>query len=212
MDIKFVCILDFEATCIDQDGFPLKKQFSSEIIEFPSVLYEIKEPSQVLIKISEFQVYCKPVINPILTDFCTKLTGITQSQVDEGISVKDATKQHTKWLIENTNDNLDKVIIVTCGNWDLETMFPTACKQHSIKPNKVYKRFVNIKDLFKKQFKEVKFDKAGSMINMLKHLNIKLEGRHHSGLDDSRNIGKIFEKLFLKIPKELITTQEFQYI
>lgn len=29
------------------------------------------------------------------------------------------------------------------------------------------------------------------MVGMLEYLNIPLEGRHHSGIDDTRNIAKI---------------------
>jgi inhibitor of KinA sporulation pathway (predicted exonuclease) len=37
--------------------------------------------------------------------------------------------------------------------------------------------------------------KAGGMVNMLNYLNIPLEGRHHSGIDDTRNIAKILLKI-----------------
>ena len=33
------------------------------------------------------------------------------------------------------------------------------------------------------------------MPNMLEDLQLKLDGRHHSGIDDCRNIAKIVERL-----------------
>lgn len=45
-----------------------------EIIEFPAVLVSTRRCQMV----AEFQSYIKPVINPSLTAFCTRLTGITQ--------------------------------------------------------------------------------------------------------------------------------------
>ncbi len=33
------------------------------------------------------------------------------------------------------------------------------------------------------------------MVWMLDQVGLKLEGRHHSGLDDSRNIGRIWIKM-----------------
>ena len=44
-----------------------------EIIEFPVVLIDVKSKS---IK-SEFHMYVKPTLDPVLTPFCTELTGIT---------------------------------------------------------------------------------------------------------------------------------------
>jgi ERI1 exoribonuclease 3 len=35
------------------------------------------------------------------------------------------------------------------------------------------------------------FKKAPGMAGMLPALNLKLEGKHHSGIDDSKNIAKI---------------------
>ena len=53
--------------------------------------------------------------------------------------------------------------------------------------------------------------KAGGMAGMLNKLGMKLEGRHHSGIDDTRNIAKIilhliesghkFNELFFLYPK-----------
>ena len=37
--------------------------------------------------VSQFQTYVKPVLDPVITDFCTELTGITQEQVDAGVSL-----------------------------------------------------------------------------------------------------------------------------
>ena len=39
---------------------------------------------------SVFHTYVKPVIDPVLTPFCTELTGITQAQVNSGITIEEA--------------------------------------------------------------------------------------------------------------------------
>ncbi|RZK79943.1 MAG: hypothetical protein EOO92_08450, partial [Pedobacter sp.] len=51
--------------------------------------------------ISELQIYVKPVINPTLTNFCTELTGITQSTVDSAIILNDALPALESWLQTN---------------------------------------------------------------------------------------------------------------
>lgn len=50
---------------------------------------------------------------------------------------------------------------------------------------------VNIKVVFARAYNQ----KAKGMAGMLDFLGLKLEGRHHSGIDDSRNIAKICQKL-----------------
>lgn len=47
---------------------------NQEIIEFPAVLLNCHTGKVE----AEFQSYCRPVINPLLTKYCIKLTGITQ--------------------------------------------------------------------------------------------------------------------------------------
>ena len=65
-------VFDLEATC-EKDS----KNFQNEIIEIGAVKlndgYEITD---------EFSSFVKPIVNPILTDFCMNLTSITQSDVD----------------------------------------------------------------------------------------------------------------------------------
>lgn len=68
--LRYLLVLDFEATC-GENGFP---QDQMEIIEFPTIMYDLHEKKEV----ERFHEYVRPVIQPRLTEFCTQLTGITQ--------------------------------------------------------------------------------------------------------------------------------------
>jgi len=68
--LRYLLVLDFEASC-GESGFPRDQM---EIIEFPTIVYDLQEKKEV----GRFHEYVKPVIRPQLTEFCTKLTGITQ--------------------------------------------------------------------------------------------------------------------------------------
>src|SRR5258708_30133034 len=68
--LRYLLVLDFEATC-GESGFP---QDQIEIIEFPTIVYDLHEKKEV----ERFHEYVRPVIQPQLTEFCTQLTGITQ--------------------------------------------------------------------------------------------------------------------------------------
>jgi len=208
---KFFCVVDFEATCWESDQTKGEKNNLGnpyEIIEFPSVLFKFNPDNYTLEYVDEFQKYCKPVINPILSEFYTKLTGIKQETVDAAEIFPYVFKKHFDWLlthVENPND----VILLSCGVWDFESALPQELKRWSrnkelydkspneydliVNTPKVYKNFINVKDIYS-SFYQIK---AYGMVGMLNHLNIKLEGRHHSGLDDSKNIDKILQKIFI---------------
>ncbi len=197
----YLCVLDFEATCWNDNSEKYKNQM--EIIEFPSVLYEIDEEKKTFLFVSEFSSYVKPTINPILTEFCTELTGITQEQVSQAETIDVVYNNHTKWLNEHVLPN-SKFIFATCGNWDLNIQLPREIKNKSLKPNNYYNTFINVKNEFEYFYKTKTFGMSG----MLKFLNIKLEGRLHSGIDDTRNIAKIM----LRMINDGHTYDNFEFI
>ncbi len=58
--ISYICVLDFEATCWDDDKIDKSEV---EIIEFPSILYKLDSNNKKLEKIGEFHEYVKPIKN-----------------------------------------------------------------------------------------------------------------------------------------------------
>lgn len=190
-NFQYICVLDFEATC-DSDRDNLKP--SNEVIEFPSVLLKWNAEEKKYVKISEIQLFCKPLFNVQLTKFCKKLTGITQEQVNAGINFPDALKLHHNWLMTTTKmyeDENATVAIATCGDWDMKTMMTMECKMWDINPPAVYKKWMNVKDGYTAIFNT----KKGGMVVMLEACGLELEGRHHSGYWDCVNISKIVQYL-----------------
>lgn len=70
-NIDYLLVMDFEATC----GTKGNKPNPQEIIEFPCALLNVKHGFQVE---AIFHKYVRPVRHPLLSTFCTDLTGITQ--------------------------------------------------------------------------------------------------------------------------------------
>ena len=60
------------------------KNPSPEIIEFPAVLYDAKNRRVPDDPLAVFHSYVMPTEEPILSKFCTELTGINQDKVNEG--------------------------------------------------------------------------------------------------------------------------------
>ena len=177
---EFICVLDFEATCDNVT------KYNHEIIEFPSVLLKFDGTNYV--SVAEFQEFCKPLVKPVITKFCNELTGITQEQVDSGNNFVDTIINHEQWLNEKTEGN---VLILTCGFWDLGIVLISECRKWHVTPSDLYLKVINIKN----EFRDFYNKNGGGMAGMLRELNIPLEGKHHSGIADCRNIAKILQRM-----------------
>lgn len=192
----FIFVLDFESTC---DGNNPK--WKNEIIEFPIVALDCK--SRVIVE--EFREYVKPTLNPILTKYCTDLTGIQQETVDNAKPFPEVFDAMQAWMDAfNEKYNYPSTIFLTCGDWDLETMLPRQARLSNVKIPLYLQKWINVKRPFQNFTKNT--GRTG-MAQMLEKLNIPLKGRHHSGLDDARNIASIVSTL-LKNNVSLTATGE----
>ncbi|UJR31002.1 hypothetical protein I4U23_018513 [Adineta vaga] len=186
-DYDYFLVLDFEATCDDKT-----KLNQHEIIEFPV----LKINGRTFECESTFHAYVTPTLNPQLTEFCTKLTGITQDMVSNQPNLAAVLEDFDIWL--RKEDLLKKTvrfIFVTCGDWDLYTMLPGQCDYFHLPRAEYFNRWINIKKSFNKVIR--KYPRSG-MVGMLGDLNIQHQGRHHSGIDDCRNIAEILKALALR--------------
>jgi ERI1 exoribonuclease 3 len=105
----------------------------------------------------------------------------------------DVLKNFHTWMInENLLQSTVKSIFVTCGDWDLYTMLPNQCDYFKLLRPEYFNHWINIKKSFNKAIG--KYANSG-MMGMLKDLNIQHTGRHHSGIDDCKNIAEILKGL-----------------
>ncbi|MBO6937473.1 MAG: exonuclease domain-containing protein [Deltaproteobacteria bacterium] len=195
-------VLDFEATCDDEE--PPDPQ---EIIEFPSVLLKLDG----LEVVSEFESFVRPVHHPVLTRFCTELTSITQDQIENAPTFPEVFAAHQRWLesnglpLEPDDSGALPYALVTCGDWDLQTMLPGQLRASDppfdFMPHP-YRRWINVKDPFRRWNKKMK--RAG-MARMLEALDLELIGHHHRGIDDTRNIARLTKALIARHQPMVIT-------
>ena len=181
--IKYIAVLDFEATCDNKDSDSGWDQSTPEIIEFPVALVCI-ETAQV---IDIFHYFVQPTVQPTLTPFCTELTSIRQDQLDGQPTITEVLSLFCQWI--NTHKlTPENCCVLTCGDWDLRRMWS---KQVSICSGLVtpplFKQWINIKKVF---LSEMGIKPTG-MLSMLQHLNLEHIGRHHLGLDDVKNIARL---------------------
>lgn len=176
--MKFI-IVDLEATC-EKDN----RDFINEIIEIGAVkIIGDKEPTVV----ETFCSFVKPTLNPILTDFCKKLTTIKQEEVDNAEPFPRVLKKFQEWIgIEEGN-----YLICSWGFYD-KKQFIQDCKLHNLNKKWIEKKHISLKH----QHGEILGVRPMGMPKALKKAGIPLEGTHHRGIDDAKNISKIFLKYY----------------
>ncbi|KAK7100153.1 hypothetical protein V1264_023146 [Littorina saxatilis] len=181
----YFLVLDFEATCDNT-----QKIIPQEIIEFPV----LKLNPKTLQVESVFHQYVQPRAHKELTPFCIELTGIVQDMVDGQPHIEETLEKFHEWMKTELLDKDASFTFVTCGDWDLKTMLPSQCRHFNIPVRPYFKSWINIK----KSFADVTGEFPKGMMPMLHKLQIPHRGRHHSGIDDCRNIAAILKGLLEK--------------
>ncbi|CAM4920348.1 unnamed protein product [Rotaria socialis] len=178
---EYIAVVDFEATCDNNQ----RNNYPHEIIEFPIVLINVQQ--QMIV--DKFQSYCRPTLNPILSDFCTELTGIEQHQVDNAPTFPDVLRNVEAWLNERNllSSHKRKCGFATDGPWDFAKFLRIQCGFNSIPFPRWAKKWINVR----KEFASFYSVQRCGITKMLKSVGLVFDGRHHSGLDDSVNIARI---------------------
>ncbi|WP_066383449.1 3'-5' exonuclease [Anabaena sp. CA = ATCC 33047] len=177
----YFLIVDLEATCCDQGTIPSQEM---EIIEIGAVMlnrntWEID---------SEFQQFIQPVRHPQLTAFCTELTTIRQEDIEQAPEFPEAITLFKSWL-----DLFPHHIFCSWGNYD-KKQFIQDCEFHHV-PYPFSAEHINIK----KEFSDyLGVSKGFGMAKALQHLGLELQGTHHRGIDDARNIASIYRQIKTK--------------
>lgn len=95
----------------------------------------------------------KPRFNPVLTKFCTELTGITQETVEKGKHIEYVLDDFYKWVESRNYLEEGNYTFLTCGDWDLNNCLRNEAKAKGLKISKYLKRYINIKKYFVKVMK-----------------------------------------------------------
>ncbi len=170
---SFYLVIDLEATCDDQGSVPKDEM---EIIEVGAVLVE----AEGLDPVGEFQTFIKPVRHPQLTPFCTRLTTITQADVDGAPGFRDAMLALRRFVGDRE---------VTFGSWgDYDRKQFDQDAQHHRVALPFLARHKNLKKAFAHHLGE---KKLLGMAQALERVGLPLVGTHHRGIDDARNIARL---------------------
>lgn len=172
---KKVLIIDVESTCWEPPEYQPRNEVS-EIIEIGVAVVDV----QSLEITQNTSILVKPQ-NSKVSNFCTKLTSLTQEQVDKGISLAEACHRLKKEFKSNERT------FVSWGDYDRK-MFEKNCQYYKIQ-YPFGARHHNLKNSFALFYG---LDREVGMDIALQQLNMKLDGIHHRGNWDAYNIAKIF--------------------
>lgn len=170
-------IFDLEATCWDQ-----RDQAPNETIEIGAV--KIDRTGAL---VDEFQSFVQPVAHPILSDFCTRLTSITQAHIDQAPTFGQAIQLFKAWIGVEEEDYL----LCSWGFYDRKQLREDSDRFGLDKG--WINRHISVKH---QHHKLANTRRPLGMATALKAEGFSLNGTHHRGIDDARNISKIFQKYF----------------
>lgn len=173
MKLDAIVVVDIETTCWDTKPAP-----KGEIIEIGATLLDLQKGPQAKRSILVTPRHTK------VSEFCTKLTTLTQKDIDGGTSLQNACN-----ILLTEFDSKNRTW-ASYGDYDRK-QFQDECRSKGV-DYPFGPRHINVKNLFavmKRLPSEVGLDQALILNNM------SLEGTHHRGGDDSWNIAKILWEL-----------------
>ena len=168
-----ILVVDIEATCWEGRNPPGQE---NDIIEVGVCLLdvntgEITGNRGILVLPERSQI----------SKFCTQLTSITPGLIeDEGIYFDDACD-----ILEREYDSKD-LVWASYGDYD-RNQFQRQCSDMRV-AYPFGPSHINVKTMFAEK-RGMK--RAAGMATALEMLNLPLEGTHHRGVDDAKNIAKI---------------------
>lgn len=174
-------ILDIEATCWETEREAVGK--TQEIIEIGAV--KVDEDGEIVGRFCEF---VRPTVHSQISDFCQKLTSITQVNVNQAKTYPFVIEQFKRWIGIGTDDE-DEYLLCSWGFFD-QRILSRNCLLHKL-DDAWTKTHINLKE----QYPRIKgLRRTLGLRRVVEDEGFEFEGLHHRGIDDAINLSKIFVK------------------
>ena len=174
-ELDKIVVVDLESTCWEKR----QRDQIMEVIEMGVCLLDIGSG-----EITDRQsILIRPVYS-VVSEFCTKLTTLTQELVETGIRFREACLK-----LEDEYQS-KKRVWASYGDFD-RRQFERECRLKQV-PYPFGSRHLNVKTHFAIKHRlneEIDMDKALAL------LGLKLIGTHHRGVDDAYNVARILYAL-----------------
>jgi inhibitor of KinA sporulation pathway (predicted exonuclease) len=167
-------VLDLEATCDDAGAVPRQEM---ETIEIGAVLVN----ADTLRPEAEFQSFVRPIRHPHLTKFCMELTRIRQADVDRAPTFPEALERLCAAVFVGRD-----ALFCSWGAYDRRQL-QQDCTLHDVEFPLGDAHF-DVKRGFGRRHR---MGRGPGMAAALEHVGLELQGTHHRGIDDARNIARL---------------------
>lgn len=208
-------VFDLEATCWEGDYDRPETNPQTEITEIGAV--KLNEKLEI---IDTFQTFVKPILNPQLSEFAKTLTSIKQEDIDAAPDFTRALLNFQYWIQTRKGDNKNyPYYLCSWGFYDRKQL-TADCTLH-MKDTTWLENHISIKhqdgqiratefladmDKRKAEGEQItdawiknRYERLARGLGMPRALDLhglEMEGTHHRGIDDAKNIAKIFVKIF----------------
>lgn len=173
-----IVVIDLEATCWEER--PHDNQM--EIIEIGAIKVDLHKGEIV----DRYQSFIRPTTSRELSDFCKRLTTITQDDVNRAGYFWEVYPGFTKWF-GSPNKNL----LASWGNYDKNQIMKD-CQLHRLKYHFGDQHW-NAKRMFAERFglkKELGLSAA------LEFLGMEFKGTPHRAISDAENTARLLIRVF----------------
>jgi 3'-5' exoribonuclease 1 len=172
-------VYDLEATCWETEFETRGKR--REIIEIGGVLLD-KEGNVI----NQFESFVQPIVQPMLSDFCTKLTTISQIDVNQADKFPEVIEDFKDWVGVNSGE---EYLLCSWGFFDKSALIKDS-QLHKLDGSWA-KKHISLKD----QYPRIR--NTGRAVGMKRALELEgfdFEGTQHRAISDAINLVKIFKK------------------
>lgn len=182
-DLSEILIVDLEATCQNDEEKKQNPNFTNEIIEIGICKFNLKT-----LEVSDLEGVIVRPQKSVITKFCTELTTLTQADVDKGMTYLEAVD-----YIRGKYRPRDKGW-ASWGDYDRKQV-----KRNDDLYGNKSALFSETHTNLKHQFAMLNgYTKEFGVEKALSILGLSFEGTAHRGIDDVKNIARIWKALLLK--------------
>lgn len=167
-------VIDLEGTCSEDESLP---RAESETIEVGAVILSPADCVRL-----RFTRFVRPVVNPVLTEFCTELTTITQADVDRAETFPPVFRQLLDFA-----EPFHLKTFYSWGTYDRDQLVRD-CQRHEIAYP--FRFHVDMAKLFRQKTGR----KRGSR-GALRYFGIEPSGARHRGMDHASDYSKMIPLL-----------------
>lgn len=198
MPASTLLIIDLEATCWEHRQAPNGEAQRNDNMEIIEIGCALATRQGRLLDTRSFLV--RPIRHPVLSEFCTGLTSITQEMVDEAPAFPGAIQAMNAWL----GDLPDDFIWCSWGNYD-RLHLETQSQEHDARPAILAFPHLNLKRIWRRTTGQ---KRKNGFAHALAFHDLDFEGHHHRGVDDARNMVRVLPYMNWALEPELLTPPE----